>query len=232
MEYVGTTPALIKDERVYRNLDHSEIVRTEQNIRQNAGNFVLPFGIEEATSLQEVIRSNFVSDITQDSGEAIDGISIFTERRLSNPPDSFTISLSRFRMKPDPAGGWATNSRGDDIVGKPKLLVDAQGHTIPEKLHTSISRLTDDINFPAHDHEGTETQTSYTPISIICHYGGKSANSGHYATYRKENEAWFLVNDAQVTPVNLDDLMADRGNITHRQFLEQNAYVVNFRKTA
>ena len=41
---------------------------------------------------------------------------------------------------------------------------------------------------------------NYTPISIICHQGGQSANSGHYVNYSKniENSKWYLYNDIKV----------------------------------
>ena len=41
---------------------------------------------------------------------------------------------------------------------------------------------------------------NYTPISIICHQGGSSANSGHYVNYSKNslNNKWYLYNDINV----------------------------------
>ncbi len=41
---------------------------------------------------------------------------------------------------------------------------------------------------------------NYTPISIICHQGGQSANSGHYINYSKDiqNNKWYLYNDINV----------------------------------
>jgi uncharacterized UBP type Zn finger protein len=41
---------------------------------------------------------------------------------------------------------------------------------------------------------------NYTPISIICHQGGRSAKSGHYVNYSKNslNNKWYLYNDINV----------------------------------
>ena len=232
MEHLET-PRIMLNERDTYHATRSARVSYNEEARQSGGELIVPFGIKEESSLQEVIHSNWVADLTGDNAlEDPNGSKhdIRRERALVNPPNSITISLTRFRMKPAQEGGWAQNSRGQEIIGVPKIAVDSLGRTIREKLHTPISHLTDNVTFPTRDHEGAQAEATYTPTSIICHYGGESANSGHYATYRKENEGWFLVNDAQVTPVHLDDLMADRGNITHRQFLEENAYVVNFKK--
>jgi ubiquitin C-terminal hydrolase len=133
-------------------------------------------------------------------------------------------------MKPDPNGGWAKDSKKKDIVGKPKIAVDEHGNHIREKLNTPISGSAGDITLPTH---GAQKQTTYTPTSIICHYGGESANSGHYFTYRKEGDQWFWANDAQVTPVNLKDpIYQDRNgkSISHQAFLERNAYVISYHK--
>ncbi len=234
MEYLETPRVLLEERDTYHATGQVRLSDNQQ-ARQHGGELIVPCGIEKESSLQEVIHSNFIADLT--GPEAVEDPNgskhdIHRERALVNPPDSITISLSRFRMKPNPEGGWAQNSRGEEILGVPKLAVDNLGRPIREKLHTPISHLTDNITLPTRDHDGAQTETTYAPSSIICHYGGESANSGHYATYRKEGEEWFLVNDAQVTPVNLDHLMADRGGITHRQFLERNAYVVSLKQLA
>ena len=207
-------------------------VSDNQERRQSGGELILPFGIEKESSLQEVIHSNWVAELSGANAiENLDGSkdSIHRKRTLVNPPDSITISLTRFRMKPDLKGGWAQNSRGEEIIGVPKIAVDSSGSPIREKLRTPISHLTDNVTFPTHDHEVAPTKTTYRPTSIICHYGGESADAGHYATFCKEDEAWFLLNDEQVTRVNLDDPMPD-SKMTYQKFLEENAYVVNFRK--
>lgn len=232
MEHLETPRVLLEERDTYHTTGE---VRPSDNqqARQYGGELMIPFGIEKESSLQEVIHSNWIADLTganaveDPNGSKHD---IRRERALVNPPNSITISLSRFRMKPDPEGGWAQNSQGKEIVGVPKLALDDFGDPIREKLHTPISHLTDNVTFPTRDHEGTQTETTYAPCSIICHYGGESANSGHYATFRKENDEWLLVNDAQVTQIHLDDLMADGSDMTYRNFLEQNAYVVNFRR--
>ena len=234
MEHLET-PRIMLNERDTYHATGLVKLSDNQEARQHGGELILPFGIENESSLQEVIRSNWVAELTgANAVEDPDGSKhdIHRERALVNPPKSISISLARFRMKPDPAGGWAKNSRGEDIVGIPKLAFDRFGQPIREKLHTCISHLTDNITFPTLDHEGGITETSYTPTSIICHYGGESANSGHYATYRKEGENWIQLNDAQVLSVNLGDPMDPNypNTMTHRQFLERNAYVINFRK--
>ena len=231
MEHLETPRILLEEKDTY--LETGELrLSDNQQARQQGGELIVPFGVEKEGSLQEVINSNWVAKLTgANAVEDPDGSKhdIQRERALVNQPDSITISLARFRMKPDPTGGWAKNSRGEDIIGVPKLAIDASGRTIPEKLHIPISHLTDDITFPCHHHEGAQTETIYTPTSIICHYGGQSANSGHYAIFRKENEAWFLVNDAQVIPINLDGTIAHGSDMTYRNFLEKNAYVVNLK---
>lgn len=234
MEYLET-PRVVLEERDTYHATGQVRPSDNQQERQDGGELIVPFGIEKASSLQEVIHSNWIADHTGANAlKDPDGSKhdVHKERALVNPPDSITISLSRFRMKPDPKGGWAQDSKGKEIVGVPKLAVDNLGHPIREKLKTPISHLTDNVTFSTRNHEGEQTETTYAPSSIICHYGGESANSGHYATYCKEGENWFLVNDAQVTQVNLDAPMAHGSNTTYRNFLEENAYVVNFRKIA
>lgn len=233
MEYVGTPTITIKEIDTYRAGDPKAGQRREAPRGHDEGNFILPFGVsEKPTSVVEMIHTNWSADLDdiEDPHDFFSKHNICRERFLLDPPASMAISLARFRMKPDPAGGWAKNSRGEDIVGVPRLALDHNGNSIPEKLHTSISRLTDDISFPTYTEDGAPTQTRYTPTSIICHYGRQSASSGHYATYLKKNEEWFLVNDSQVTQVHLDTPMAEGAPMTHRTFLEQNAYVINFKK--
>ncbi len=234
MEHLETPRILLEERDTYHETGQAR-PSDNQEARQHGGELIVPFGVEQQSSLQEVIHSNWTAELTGANAlEDADGSKhdVHRERALVHPPDSITISLARFRMKPDPEGGWAQNSRGEEIIGIPKLALDHLGRPIREKLHTPISHLTDHVTFPTRDHEGVKTETTYAPSSIICHYGGESANSGHYATFRKENETWFLVNDAQVTQTDLDAPIADGSNMTYRNFLEENAYIVNFRKLA
>jgi len=232
MEYTGTSRTLLEEKDTYLTgplANQLRLVENQQG-RQQGGELIIPFGVEQPATIQKVIESNLVADLSNIKDIDLSQHDIHRERRLLNPPDSISISLARFRMMPDKNGGWAKNSKGEDIVGVSNLAIDAYGQAIPEKLQTRISGLLDKVIFPTSNEDGIETQTTYDPTLMSCHYGGQSANSGHYATYLKKGNQWYLFNDARVTAVRLDDLMPPYRTQTYRAFLERNAYVINYRK--
>jgi uncharacterized UBP type Zn finger protein len=83
----------------------------------------------------------------------------------------------------------------------PFLLVVLNIFTYNEKL-----KRVEKVNFYADIPELITFTTNdsivynYTPISIICHQGEQSANSGHYVNYSKNslNDKWYLYNDINV----------------------------------
>jgi hypothetical protein len=190
---------------------------------QGAGLLILPFGVEEPTTIQDAIISNWNEEVPIEEGiKDVVGTkhAFHREIKLANPPASLTLSLKRFTYGPDSRGQWG-----------------------PQKLRTPISGLTGDVRIPVKPlEEGAAELATYTPSSIICHYGGESANSGHYATYRREGENWFILNDSEVERVaNLEEPSGykfkelgihDHGEemMSHGEFLECNAYIVSYRR--
>jgi ubiquitin C-terminal hydrolase len=208
MDYIALPRVLLEEKDTYIVTGQPRLIENQAG-RQHGGELILPFSIEKSGSFQEVIHFNWSEDITGENGIIENGKrhDIHKEKSLSNAPDAITLSLKRFTA-----------------------AKDTKGNFVARKLNTPISGSADDITFPTH---GAQKQTTYTPTSIICHYGGESANSGHYFTYRKEGDQWFWANDAQVTRVDLNDpIYQDRNgkSISHREFLEQNAYVISYRK--
>ncbi len=122
----------------------------------------------------------------------------------------------------------------------------------PQKVSRPISGVTQPCTITRNIDLGTagwpiptDIITQYTPTSIICHLG-ESMNSGHYVTYRQKEEKWYLINDDKVEEINLNDApqpsfgkIPDAGNsnggekeMTHQEFIERNAYVINYRNIA
>lgn len=109
--------------------------------------------------------------------------------------------------------------------------MEANGQAVSEKLHTPITGIINNISLPtSHDDGSIATDTTYIPSSIICHEGGESANCGHYVTYYKRGNDWFLINDDHVTQVNLEAPVDNNPSMSHQKFLEQNAYIISYRK--
>lgn len=210
IEYVGTPPIQIKERDTYRAGDLKTGKREIQEQRENKKELLFSFGFEvigEAATISadEMIHSNWNTELDNVEDDDLSRHNIHRQEVLANPPESFTISLKRFAINFD--SGRA------------------------EKVHTPITGLINPITLPVDTEEGKPDHALYSPTSIICHYGGASANSGHYATYRKEGDQWYHINDALVERViSLDDPMYKNSSVTHCQFLERNAYIVNYRK--
>jgi hypothetical protein len=164
---------------------------------------------QDTTTLQNIIAGEVQSQ--RNDGAVI-------HKYLSDPPpESLTISLSRFAFHTD---------RGSI------------------KLTTPLLETMEPVTFRYYQEAASESHEAfYTPSSIICHYGEGSANSGHYVTYRKQNDQWYLLNDSTTTPVDLDEtpdptfgtlVLEDqtRRDMTHREFLERNAYVINYQRAS
>ncbi|MFZ4116612.1 MAG: ubiquitin carboxyl-terminal hydrolase [Chthoniobacterales bacterium] len=167
---------------------------------------------------------------------------------LKNPPLSLTFQIKRFGCVklPHEEGGVYLKHREDhddvNLKGKDNVeagafhpaYLDKSGRPMAVKLNTPITGITEPVNVPT---KGSTEQTKYTPSSIICHYGEGLANSGHYVTYLKKGNNWYLKNDKKVTKCNDLHALSPFGasgrngkNLTHLEFLERNAYVINYQR--
>ncbi|MBM3856856.1 MAG: hypothetical protein FJ390_02700 [Verrucomicrobia bacterium] len=221
MEYVGIPPTFIQSELTFR--DRTDIPSRRKNITES----VLPIPIlgksevysqsedlalHHSRPLQDIVNFNYLTEhLTgdekvnlnpdNDRAERLDAQQTMT---LTDPPNSITISIKRFAYD--------------------------RAERSSKRLPTPITDLTAPLTLPTNNHRLTQYNTS----SIICHYGGDSVASGHYATFVNNEGTWHLINDGQVTPIpNLNARMypdSERTTFTYEEFLQKNAYVVNYRK--
>lgn len=79
-----------------------------------------------------------------------------------------------------------------------KRFVDASGRKIDDMVHYPLHQL----QFQSED----EGDLSYDLICVVCHHG--SAISGHYTSFCKYQQQWFLMNDEIVTPVKEESVVS------------------------
>jgi len=231
MECLQLPRARFREEDTYA---HTGATRNTDAQNSNIpGDLIIPLSLSTACSIHELISSNFSSEISGVAGPNNSRNNFIRKKFLTTPPAFITFSLSRFRMKPDPQGGLAKDSKGVDIIGKPKLFLNAQGNPVPEKLNTRITDILSDIVLPLVSNNAvTQQYALYTPSAIICHNSGISANSGHYVTFVHEGNNWYLINDDKVTLIdNFNQVISQKSDspFTLKNFIEENAYLISYR---
>lgn len=234
MECLNIPHAHFQEEDTDVNTGASRNTQTQYG--NEMGDLIIPLAISTSCLIQKLITENFSSELS-DVQVSSDGRHNFTRKKLlTTPPNSITFSLSRFRLKPDPQGGWAQNSKGEDIIGTPKLFINAQGYCVPEKLDTPIIGTLGDIFVPlVNNNAATQQNARYTPSAIICHGSGISANSGHYIAFVHEGNNWHLINDHLVFRIDtFNQVISPTENplYTYKDFIDQNAYIISYRYLA
>ncbi|MCX6957809.1 MAG: ubiquitin carboxyl-terminal hydrolase family protein [Verrucomicrobiae bacterium] len=229
MEYLDMPRAFFLEKDIY--LDSQKIRHSDHEEQLHGNELIIPLSITEPYSIQELITSSWSSNLSavSDANSRIHDLQ--RKKILASTPDSLTFSLSRFLMKTDPKGGWMKNSSGEDIVGTPKLALNAQGTPISEKLTTPITDITQDILVPlaTYNTNPHETTARYSPNAIICHNGGVSNNSGHYIAFVREGNSWHLIDDNFEYSEQAD---AEQADFACKDFIEKNAYIISYRHTA
>ena len=89
-----------------------------------------------------------------------------------------------------------------------------------EKLNYKIS-LDDEIDLAEHCMDEITGSKRYRLVGIVVHRG-QTAFGGHYVSYVRDREQWYLLNDATVTPVV--------GNIDDIEELKTDAYILRYER--
>lgn len=119
----------------------------------------------------------------------------FRSKHLKNtaetPPDQFIISTNLFRFD------------------------DGSGSKNPRKLNDVFDPITIDFK-----QDENTTSCQYKPLAFVCH-SGSSLRSGHYITYKFENNKITCYSDTDTGEVSKEDA---------KRFIERNAYQIIYEK--